>query len=113
MIYDGFCASACSTFSEFMRTQAGVKSIAFGGRPSSKTSPPIIQAYGGTKGANVWSYPYLNSLVNTALQFNVTAAQRAILEPLTNMLPIQRSTGKWKDGYIVLDVDTDLARYLA
>jgi hypothetical protein len=43
MLYDGFCASTCASFSEFMRTQAGVKSIAMGGRPNDRQ----IQAIGG------------------------------------------------------------------
>ena len=45
-VYDGYCASTCTIFSEFMRTQAGIKSIAMGGRPQ----PGEIQGIGGTKG---------------------------------------------------------------
>ncbi|KAF2836962.1 hypothetical protein M501DRAFT_978717 [Patellaria atrata CBS 101060] len=53
IVYDGYCASTCTIFSEFMRQQGGVKTIALGGRPNSN----IIQAVGGVKGTN--SYPWL------------------------------------------------------
>ncbi|KUJ09328.1 uncharacterized protein LY89DRAFT_657656 [Mollisia scopiformis] len=47
ILTDGYCASACSIFTEFMTRQAGVKTIAVGGRP--QNAP--MQAIGGTKGA--------------------------------------------------------------
>lgn len=43
IVYDGYCASTCTIFSELMRQQAGVKTIALGGRPNKD----IIQAVGG------------------------------------------------------------------
>jgi hypothetical protein len=46
MVTDGFCASTCGVFSEFMKQQAGVRSIALGGRP--QYGP--MQAVGGVKG---------------------------------------------------------------
>ncbi|TVY81316.1 Peptidase S41 family protein [Lachnellula suecica] len=46
LLYDGFCASTCTLFSDFMRNQGGVKSVAVGGRPS--TDP--IQGVGGVHG---------------------------------------------------------------
>lgn len=46
VVTDGYCASTCTIFSEFMRQQAGVKYIALGGRPNKD----IIQAVGGVKG---------------------------------------------------------------
>ncbi|GAB1736596.1 hypothetical protein NU219Hw_g8223t1 [Hortaea werneckii] len=39
MLTDGTCASTCAIFSEFMKTQAGVKSVAVGGR---KQTGPIL-----------------------------------------------------------------------
>ena len=33
IVYDGYCASTCTIFSELMRQQGGVKTIALGGRP--------------------------------------------------------------------------------
>lgn len=96
MIYDGYCASTCTIFSEFMRTQAGVKSIAYGGRPNptNSSATPMIQAIGGVKGTNNYPYTYINALAGAALEFNVTAEQKALLTPLTNELPYNRSTGK-------------------
>jgi hypothetical protein len=55
MLTDGFCASTCSIFYEFMTTQAGVQSIAVGGRP--QHGP--MQAVGGVKG-------YVLSTVSTS-----------------------------------------------
>jgi hypothetical protein len=46
-----------------MRLQAGVKSIAFGGRPN--ISP--IQAIGGVKGANNYPYNYIMELASVPL----------------------------------------------
>lgn len=59
LLYDGFCASTCSLFSEFLRTQAGVRSVTFGGRPDLDANGeiPIIQNYGGVKGASLVSFP--------------------------------------------------------
>lgn len=61
-----------------MRLQAGVKSIAFGGRPN--TDP--IQAIGGTKGANNYEYAYIETLAGIPLG-NATAAQLADWTSLT------------------------------
>jgi hypothetical protein len=54
IVYDGYCASTCTIFSELMRQQGNVKTIAMGGRPNTD----IIQAVGGVKGTNSidWSY---------------------------------------------------------
>lgn len=46
VVYDGYCASTCTIFSELMTTQGHVKTIALGGRPNKD----IIQAVGGVKG---------------------------------------------------------------
>lgn len=52
LLYDGYCASTCTIFSEFLRVQGGVRSVTFGGRPDLDASGniPIIQNYGGVKG---------------------------------------------------------------
>ncbi|KAF2718351.1 hypothetical protein K431DRAFT_253534 [Polychaeton citri CBS 116435] len=55
IVYDGYCASTCTIFSELMRQQAGVKTIALGGRPSRD----IIQAVGGVKGTNDYPWDYI------------------------------------------------------
>ncbi|TGO52774.1 hypothetical protein BCON_0135g00230 [Botryotinia convoluta] len=88
MIYDGYCASTCTLFSEFMRIQAGVKSIAFGGRPSSGA----IQGVGGIKGAQVLSFDSIYYYAQFAASSpNATPEDIAILNRLTTF-PIERST---------------------
>ncbi|KAI7321851.1 beta-galactosidase [Hortaea werneckii] len=64
MLTDGTCASTCAIFSEFMKSQAGVKSVAVGGRK--QTGP--MQAVGGTKGSRVLGMAQLYSLVTSAAQ---------------------------------------------
>jgi len=49
LLQDGGCASTCGLFSELMKNQGHVRSIAVGGRK--QTGP--MQAVGGVKGANV------------------------------------------------------------
>lgn len=46
MLVDGYCGSTCAVFSELMKSQGGVRSVAVGGR--SKTGP--MQGVGGSKG---------------------------------------------------------------
>ncbi|RAL66214.1 hypothetical protein DID88_005886 [Monilinia fructigena] len=88
MIYDGFCASTCTIFSEFMRIQGGVKSIAFGGRPSSGA----IQGVGGIKGAQVTSFADIYAYAQVAAASpNATPEDLAILNRLTSF-PVDRST---------------------
>ncbi|CAG8953320.1 hypothetical protein HYFRA_00003528 [Hymenoscyphus fraxineus] len=89
MVYDGYCASTCSIFSEMMRTQGGVKSIAMGGRPN--RSP--IQAIGGTKGSNNYPFSYILSLANIALQ-SASQEERMAWKSVTELsnLPMNRST---------------------
>ncbi|GAB7347877.1 hypothetical protein MBLNU459_g5404t1 [Dothideomycetes sp. NU459] len=65
IVYDGYCASTCTIFSELMRQQAGVKTIALGGRPNTD----IIQAVGGVKGTNDYPYDYILESVETVFQF--------------------------------------------
>lgn len=90
MIYDGYCASTCTLFSEFMRIQGNVKSIAFGGRtPPTGQVTPIIQAIGGTKGANNWGYDYVASLAQQAVEIGSTDLT---VNTLTSSLPVNRST---------------------
>ena len=49
MLYDGYCASTCTIFSELMKTLGGVQSIAVGGRPQLAA----MQGVGGVRGSNV------------------------------------------------------------
>ena len=69
IVYDGYCASTCTIFSELMRQQGGVKTIALGGRPNKD----IIQAVGGVKGTN--SYPWTYTLYSVELPFIIAHYQ--------------------------------------
>ena len=91
LLYDGYCASTCTLFSEFMRLQAGVKSISIGGRP---TKQPM-QTLGGTKGSNNYGYSYINYLAQLTLSTGTPAQQTsAKWQPLRDLteLPLDRST---------------------
>lgn len=81
MLTDGYCASTCTLFSEFMRA-AGVKVIAMGGRPESEQ----IQAIGGVKGAQILSFDDIYSEAQVAIEYagsnNVSALQK--LSPYPN-----------------------------
>lgn len=65
IVYDGYCASTCTIFSELMRQQGNVKTIALGGRPNKD----IIQAVGGVKGTN--DFPYSEILSGVELPFRI------------------------------------------
>jgi hypothetical protein len=91
LLYDGYCASTCTLFSEFMRLQAGIKSIAIGGRPS--RAP--MQGVGGVKGANNFGFDYLQYLASLIFELASPAQQThanwTLLNDLT-LLPVNRST---------------------
>jgi Peptidase family S41 len=86
MLYDGYCASTCTLFSEMMRIQGGVKSVMFGGRPGN--SP--IQALGGVKGAQSFGFADVLSLAQYA-NMTATPEEQAILAQFTDY-PISRSS---------------------
>ncbi|KAB8294146.1 hypothetical protein EYC80_009589 [Monilinia laxa] len=52
LLYDGSCGSTCAVFSEFMKSQGGVRSIVMGGRP--QTGP--MQGVAGSKGSEVLTF---------------------------------------------------------
>lgn len=97
IIQDGFCASTCTIFSEFMRTQAGVKTIAMGGRrpQTGSLQVPIIQGIGGTKGANNFAFDFVVELSQLTLDvlrdYGLTAMNETLLRSLANSLPSKRS----------------------
>jgi hypothetical protein len=70
-----------------MRTQAGIKSIAMGGRP--KTGP--IQGVGGIKGAEILGWGDIYGNAQEALSHAETSEQTAILSALSD-LPVNRSS---------------------
>jgi hypothetical protein len=91
IMYDGTCASTCTIFSEFMRQQVGVQVIAMGGRPNDD----IIQAVGGTKGANNWGW---SDLMTTALDLYARSDpamraqwQQGEMAQLNSYLPFKRT----------------------
>jgi hypothetical protein len=71
MVYDGYCASTCTIFSELMRQQGGVKTVAFGGRSNNNQ----IQAVGGVKGANNFPWTNIQFMAETAFNYS-TMEQR-------------------------------------
>jgi Peptidase family S41 len=62
LLQDGFCASTCATFSDLLTIQAGIKSIVLGGRPQYEP----MQAVGGTRGVEIYSFPEIYDLINFA-----------------------------------------------
>ena len=78
ILYDGYCASTCTIFSELMTAQGGVKTIAIGGRPILEP----MQAVGGVKGTNDYPWSFIWQLVNDTLTLadNSTVATTAELE---------------------------------
>ncbi|CBY01537.1 hypothetical protein IAQ61_003360 [Plenodomus lingam] len=58
ILSDGVCASTCSIFVELMAQQAGVRTLAVGGRPQPGPMVPV----GGTKGTLVLPSIYLQAL---------------------------------------------------
>jgi hypothetical protein len=71
IVYDGYCASTCTIFSEFMTAQAGIKTVAIGGRPQ----PGIMQAVGGVKGTNDYTWDEIYVLVNDTFTLGTPAQQ--------------------------------------
>lgn len=87
LLYDGYCASTCVTFSEFMRLQGGVKSIAMGGRPNKNP----IQGVGGVKGAQSFGFADILGEAQLALEQTTDPELIATLNVLSD-LPINRSS---------------------
>ncbi|KAH8165545.1 hypothetical protein CIB48_g2681 [Xylaria polymorpha] len=65
LLYDGYCASTCTIFSQFMKHGAGVKSIAMGGRPREG----LIQGVGGVKGSQVYPARQMGVLAELAREY--------------------------------------------
>jgi hypothetical protein len=60
VLYDGYCGSTCTVFSEYLKAYANVQFIAIGGRP--QTGP--MQAIGGVKGTQVFPFDLIASWVD-------------------------------------------------
>lgn len=93
IVYDGYCASTCTIFSELMRRLAGVQTIAMGGRPNDD----IIQAVGGTKGTNNYPWNYIQSIVEAVYNYSTPAQQTTydgtVLATYNSNLPLARAVG--------------------
>lgn len=95
---DGYCASTCTIFSEFLTKQAGVKTIAMGGR-SNKNA---IQAVGGVKGVNNYAMGYIQQAAQTAIRWN-PAVNESILAEYQDDLPFYRAASGVTPGVNVRD----------
>jgi len=76
VLYDGYCGSTCTVFSEYLKNYAGVQFIAVGGRP--QTGP--MQAVGGVKGSQIFDL----GVFETWLSF--WESQDAILDQITGTI---------------------------
>ncbi|KAF2190377.1 hypothetical protein K469DRAFT_746897 [Zopfia rhizophila CBS 207.26] len=84
ILTDGMCASACALFVELMTHQAGVRTVAVGGRPT--TGP--MQAVSGSRGARVYEASELDDdfrFVSETIENSTAAA----------LLPNRSDTGVW------------------
>ncbi|KAI5922337.1 peptidase s41 family protein [Camillea tinctor] len=80
LLLDGYCASTCTLFSEFLKDDAGVKSIAMGGRPSHEG---LIQGVGGVKGSQSYGYADVHSAAQLALNYTNSSDTVATLSKYT------------------------------
>ncbi|TFA97809.1 hypothetical protein CCMA1212_010453 [Trichoderma ghanense] len=87
LLYDGVCASICSILSEMLRTQAGIKSVAMGGRPI--VGP--IQGVGGIKGAQSLRWQEIHSYMARYLHHANNDRQAAVFSQYST-LPLNRSS---------------------
>ncbi|KAI0451142.1 hypothetical protein F5B21DRAFT_516980 [Xylaria acuta] len=87
LLYDGYCASTCAIFSQFMKHGAGVKSIAMGGRP--REGP--IQGVGGVKGSQVYPLRQMGVLAELARSYTEDPALAKELRRLDDTYVSSRS----------------------
>jgi hypothetical protein len=99
---DGLCGSTCAIFTQFMREQGKVHTIAVGGRP---VNGPM-QGVGGTKGAQVigmHAFPLLmGQVINTTEQvYSLAAAQAGTFHNPVQVNYVNNSSSQqhlcWKD----------------
>ncbi|KAF2826510.1 hypothetical protein CC86DRAFT_293001 [Ophiobolus disseminans] len=64
ILQDGFCGSTCAIFSELMREQGKVQSIAIGGRPRNAA----MQGIGGSKGSQVLTFDVLHDFAERTIK---------------------------------------------
>ncbi|KAF4963704.1 hypothetical protein FSARC_8301 [Fusarium sarcochroum] len=106
LLHDGGCASTCALFARAMKWDAGVKSIAMGGRPRIKGR---IQGVGGVKGAQMYSFNSVYGFTQLAKRATNHTALIAQLDRFTPYVSKRSSAtgvnvkngilhGNWKDG---------------
>ncbi|KAI8943578.1 hypothetical protein NX059_001574 [Plenodomus lindquistii] len=89
IVTDGYCASTCTIFSELMTQQAGVKTIAMGGRSNKKA----IQAVGGVKGVNNYQFGFIQQLAQYAIRFQPSLNTSILKKDYFSDLPFNRASG--------------------
>jgi hypothetical protein len=106
LLYDGGCASTCALFASAMKWEAGVKSIAMGGRSRAIGK---IQSVGGVKGAQMYSFDSVYRFTQLARRATSNSVIISQLDRFTNYV-IKRSSyaainvknmilrDKWDDG---------------
>ncbi|KAF2826188.1 hypothetical protein CC86DRAFT_25972 [Ophiobolus disseminans] len=86
IVTDGYCASTCTIFTEFLTQQAGVKTIAMGGR--SNKNP--IQAIGGVKGVNNYGFSYIQQQAKQAVRWNRSLNSSILGQDYYSDIPFMR-----------------------
>jgi phosphotransferase system IIB component len=87
IVTDGYCASTCAIFAELLTQQAGVKTIAMGGR----TNKNQIQAIGGVKGVNNYAFAFIQTAAQTAVRFDRSLNSSILRENYYDDLPYMRA----------------------
>lgn len=72
LLQDGFCSSTCTIFSELMKEQGRVESIAIGGLP---VNAPM-QAIGGTKGSMTLTFTNIQQLAQQSFQLAAVQSEK-------------------------------------
>jgi hypothetical protein len=88
IVTDGYCASTCAIFAEFLTHQTGVKTIAMGGR--SNKNP--IQAIGGVKGVNNYAFSFIQSAAQTAIRYDRSLNTSILRQDYYDDLPFMRAS---------------------
>ncbi|KAI4749508.1 hypothetical protein E4T50_00243 [Aureobasidium sp. EXF-12298] len=99
LVTDGYCASACAHFSEYLHQEAGVQTIALGGRPSNNP----MQSVGGTKGAQVYQLTEVFQIFEAAALLSDPVLQQHLNKTVFaqySYLPLRRGAGavNFRDG---------------
>jgi len=72
LLQDGFCSSTCTIFSELMKEQGKVESIAVGGLPINAP----MQAIGGTKGSMTLPFTRIQDLAQQSFQLAAVQSEK-------------------------------------